>query len=87
MPDIDVHVRFENPADRDAAVAKLSALTLPDGTFVEDSEDDHFLLSSASGDAAMARASVILRGALDGTDIDPATASLSAGLGWFDSPH
>jgi hypothetical protein len=41
------------------------------------------LLQAQSADAALAHASVLVRGALAVTAIDPATVSLSVGLGWL----
>lgn len=83
MPEIDVHVRCENEVDQAEVVARLDELELPDGSFVADPTDAYFLLQAQSADAALARASVLVRGALAVTAIDPATVSLSVGLGWL----
>lgn len=81
---INVHMRFESDEQRDAVLERLEALgTLPDGEMVSDDEGDRLRLDQAADDrAALARATILLRGALDGSDWDPAGVALSLEEGW-----
>ena len=78
----EVYLNFDDDDHRRAVLAHLRALPiLPDGEFVEADNDVRFALDADDPNAALARAHVLVRGALDGTDIDPASVRLSPG-GW-----
>jgi len=66
-----------------AVVERLHRLgKLADGELVEDDEGVRLVLDADDSTAALARAETIVRGALDGTDMDPAGVRRSAGAGW-----
>jgi hypothetical protein len=62
---------------------RLRALpTLPDGELIEDDEGTRFELISDDPKAGLVRAQVLVRGALDGTDIDPSSVRRSVDDSW-----
>jgi hypothetical protein len=79
----NVHLGFDDDDHREAVMERLRALpTLPDGELVEDDDGAHFALPGDDPNAAVIRAQTLVRGALDGTDIDPASVRLSPDAGW-----
>ena len=79
----DVHLSFDDDEHRDAVLGRLRALgTLPDGELIEDEDGDRFALDAEDPKAALVRAQILVRGALDGTDIDPSSVRRSVADGW-----
>lgn len=79
----DVHLSFDDDEHREAVVERLRSLgTLPDGELIEDDEGVRLALDGDDPNAAVVRTEVLLRGALDGTNIDPASVRKSAGEGF-----
>lgn len=79
MADYEVFISVPEPDDPEPLLEKLRAFSLPGvERFVEDEEDGpRFQFDSESADAALARGLILIRGATDGTNIDPNRVVLS----------
>lgn len=83
---VDIHMRFESDADREAVVGWLRRNTLPDAEIVEPEGGDPFLRldSAQSDDAATARTEVLIRGMEPETGVPLSRVHRKPG-GW--EPH
>ena len=82
MP-IHVHLGFDTPDHRDLVVERLRELgPLPDGGVVDDEDGVRLEIEARDPRAAVARAQVLLQGALHGSGVDPSRVALSVAGGW-----
>jgi hypothetical protein len=79
----DVYLDFDDGDHREAVVERLRALPeLPDGQLIEDDEGVRLALDADDPNAALIRAHTLVRGALDGTDMDPDRVRKSLAGDW-----
>ena len=76
----DVFLAFDDESLRDTVVERLQTLgPLPDGAFVQDGDGVRLALDGEDPHAGIVRAQSLIRGVLDGTDLDPDRIRLSTG--------